>query len=214
MKTGFWRTRAPVAAAVAMAVSALVLLGYFLPLRPLVVIRGLLLQWAIILAAAALLAGMFQLLLVHWMNLRRQPAKAGYSLVLILSLLASFGLTLYEGLGGASTRWMMQYLILPVAGSLLALLAVTLAYASVNLLRRRGGLLSLLFFFSLLFALLGVAALPGVGNLPFLSDTLRPWIAQVPAAAGARGILLGVALGILATGLRVLMGTDRPYRDG
>jgi len=31
------------------------------------------------------------------------------------------------------------------------------------------------------------------------------------AAGGARGILLGVALGTLTTGLRILFGADRPY---
>jgi hypothetical protein len=31
--------------------------------------------------------------------------------------------------------------------------------------------------------------------------------------AGARGILLGVALGTVATGLRVLLGIDRPYSE-
>jgi hypothetical protein len=40
---------------------------------------------------------------------------------------------------------------------------------------------------------------------------LRAWISQVWAAGGARGILLGVALGATATGLRVLLGTERPY---
>jgi hypothetical protein len=40
---------------------------------------------------------------------------------------------------------------------------------------------------------------------------IRPFIAQVLAAAGARGILLGVALGTLTTGLRILFGVDRPY---
>jgi hypothetical protein len=30
--------------------------------------------------------------------------------------------------------------------------------------------------------------------------------------AGGRGILLGIALGSLVAGLRVLMGADRPYR--
>jgi hypothetical protein len=46
--------------------------------------------------------------------------------------------------------------------------------------------------------------LPLVGNL-------RTWIVQVPSVGGARGILLGVALGTIATGLRILMGSDRPY---
>jgi hypothetical protein len=35
----------------------------------------------------------------------------------------------------------------------------------------------------------------------------------VPTLAGVRGILLGVALGTIATGLRVLMGAERPYTD-
>jgi len=213
MTFGIGKRSGILATATTMAVGLLVLLGYFFPLGPLAVVRAIFLQWAIVLAAAALLAGMFHMLLVHWRNLRTQGLAAGESLVLLLALLLSFGLTVVFGLGGAPARWMVDYLILPVAGSLLALLAVTLAYASINLLRRRSGLISLVFFFSLLLALLGVAALPGWGTLPFLGDTLRPWIAQVPAAAGARGILLGVALGVLATGVRILMGTDRPYRD-
>jgi len=40
---------------------------------------------------------------------------------------------------------------------------------------------------------------------------MRPFIAQVMAGAGARGILLGMALGTLTTGLRILFGADRPY---
>ena len=31
------------------------------------------------------------------------------------------------------------------------------------------------------------------------------------ASGGARGILIGVALGTLTTGLRILFGADRPY---
>jgi hypothetical protein len=46
-------------------------------------------------------------------------------------------------------------------------------------------------------------------QLPVIKD----WVLDVPALAGARGILLGVALGTAATGLRVLLGLDRPYVD-
>ena len=35
----------------------------------------------------------------------------------------------------------------------------------------------------------------------------------VPALAGTRGIILGVALGTVVTGLRLLMGIDRPYSE-
>jgi hypothetical protein len=44
-----------------------------------------------------------------------------------------------------------------------------------------------------------------------LGNMLYPWIAEVWALGGARGILIGVALGTLMTGLRVLFAIDRPY---
>ena len=34
----------------------------------------------------------------------------------------------------------------------------------------------------------------------------------VPVSAGARGMLLGIALATVVTGLRVLLGQDRSYR--
>lgn len=44
-------------------------------------------------------------------------------------------------------------------------------------------------------------------------SNLRNWLIQVPSTAGARGILLGVALGSMLVGLRVLIGIERPYKD-
>jgi hypothetical protein len=61
--------------------------------------------------------------------------------------------------------------------------------------------------------LIGLAPWPGfLSNLSPLRD-VRIWITQVPAVAGARGLLLGIALGVVATGLRVLFAQDRPYRE-
>ena len=93
----------------------------------------------------------------------------------------------------------------------MALLAVTLIYASIRLLRRRLNLFSVVFLVTALFILIGSAPLPLLGNVPILSDLIRPLITQVFATAGVRGILLGVALGTLTTGLRILLGADRPY---
>jgi len=36
---------------------------------------------------------------------------------------------------------------------------------------------------------------------------------SVPVSAGARGILLGIALAITVAGVRVLIGQDRSYRE-
>src|SRR5439155_523492 len=47
---------------------------------------------------------------------------------------------------------------------------------------------------------------------PFAAlGTLHDWIINVPALAGQRGLLLGAALGAIATSLRILLGFDRPY---
>jgi hypothetical protein len=100
---------------------------------------------------------------------------------------------------------------LPVETSLMAMLVVTLTYASIRLLRRRNNLISVIFLVTALLILLGTAPVPFIGDVPILSDLIRPFIAQVLAVAGARGILIGVALGSLTTGLRVLFGADRLY---
>ena len=107
-------------------------------------------------------------------------------------------------------RLLVNAIIVPVEASLMALLAVTLLYASIRLLRRRANLMSIIFIATALLMLIGSATLPS-GEVGALNDFLRPWFQHVLAMGGARGILIGVALGTLTTGLRVLIGSDRPY---
>jgi hypothetical protein len=50
------------------------------------------------------------------------------------------------------------------------------------------------------------------GLLPVLPK-IKDWIMDVPVLAAVRGILLGVALGATLTGIRLLLGVERPYSD-
>jgi hypothetical protein len=68
---------------------------------------------------------------------------------------------------------------------------------------------SIFFLITAAIILFGSATLP-FGDIPLLGDFAR-WVTQVLALGGMRGILIGVALGALLTGLRVLFGADRPY---
>jgi len=43
---------------------------------------------------------------------------------------------------------------------------------------------------------------------------LATWIVQYPNLAGNRGILIGAAVGVVGTGLRIMLGIDRPYFGG
>ena len=71
-------------------------------------------------------------------------------------------------------------------------------------------LLTAIFLATALLVLVGTGPVLGGAEGQVLRD-LRAWIAQVWSAGGARGIALGVALGAITTGLRVLLGADRPY---
>lgn len=92
----------------------------------------------------------------------------------------------------------------------MAVLAIILLFAGIRLFRRRLDLFSFVFWITAILVLLGTAPFFFSGQLPFLGQ-VRTLIAQIPAAAGARGILIGVSLGIVVTGLRILVGSDRPY---
>ena len=105
--------------------------------------------------------------------------------------------------------WIFNYVQVPIESSLMALLVVVLALGAARLLGRHLNLFSVLFLFSVLIILVGSISYLGF-NIPGLSE-FTTWLRQVPATAGARGILLGVALGAVATGLRILSGADRPY---
>ncbi len=195
-------------AAVAIAVGLLVLAGYFVP--ALAGLQSLLLDWAMILAGAAALVGVFNLISVHGEKIRKRETGSVYSALLILTLFATFIFGLLLGPEHPAMRMVVSGVIVPIEASLMAIVAVTLLYAAIRLLRRRLDLMSVVFLVSALLILVGSASLP-FGEIPILGDMLRPWMTQVLALGGARGILIGVALGILTTGLRVLTAVDRPY---
>jgi len=132
-----------------------------------------------------------------------------YSAILIVSLVLTLGIVGWFGIAHMYSMWIFNYIQLPVEGSLMALLAIILVFAGIRLLRRRSSMLSIIFIVTAIVILLATGPLFGI-SVPGLTE-LRAWIAQVPAMAGARGLLLGIGLGIVATGLRILMGSDRPY---
>jgi len=106
--------------------------------------------------------------------------------------------------------WLFNTFQVPVEVSLLAVLAFILVYAGARLLTRRPRWNTIVFVVTVLLVLLGSVPLLFIGEIAPLS-AVRGWLTQVPAIAGARGLLLGVALGTVATGLRILIGVDRPY---
>lgn len=198
-----------VTAFIAITVGFLVLLGYFLPAAA--IFQIILLDWAVILAGAAALTGILNLGMVHFDKIRRREKDAVYSAILIMGLFATFVFGLILKPQNAFLQAIaLNGIIIPVETTLMGLLTVTLLYAIIRLLRRRADTMSIIFVITAGLIFLGSATLP-FGDVPIVGTLVRPWISQIWALGGARGILIGVALGTLTTGLRVLFGVDRPY---
>lgn len=196
----------------AVGTGILVLLGYLLPIPLLASVRDELIRWAVIVAGFAFILGFFNLLRVHSGRVRKPGG--GYSLILILSALTSLVLTLVALLI-PSLRflgdWWFRYILSPLQATVAGLIAFVLAVAAFRLLRHRREAGVLVFLVATIVVLLGTLPLPApAGN--WLAN-LRTWWMNVPAMAGMRGLLLGVGLGVLLIGLRVLSGADRPYSD-
>jgi hypothetical protein len=196
-------------AVIAIAAGVLVLLGYFFP-GVFGEIQSILIGWSIILAGFAVLLGIFNLAMVHWKKIGEGGTNRVYSIVLLVSLVLTILLVGISGPSGSLSIWIFNSFQVPAEISLLAVLAVVLLYAVTRLLTRRPKWYTILFLVTVVVVLLGTVPLYFIGEISVIT-TARNWLTQVAAVAGARGLLIGVALGTVATGIRILIGIDRPY---
>ncbi|HEC34237.1 MAG TPA: hypothetical protein ENI37_05920 [Chloroflexi bacterium] len=200
--------------AVAVAASLLVLAGYLIPYPVLTFMRDQLIRWAVIIAAFAFILGFFNVLRVHLGRITRRKSGGLYSSILILSALVSLAVTT-AGFVTSSARplsdWWFHYVLSPLQASAAGLIAFTLSLAAFRLLRSRRSAGALLFLFAAAIVLLGTLPFPGPAGEQLA--LLREWWLAIPATAGMRGLLIGVGLGTMLMGLRVLTGLDRPYSE-
>lgn len=195
----------------AIASGIIVLLGYFYPLPVLIQFRVLLTNWAVLIAAMTVLIGVYNLVAVHAEKIRSGEKGAANSWVLILSLFITIAFLAYAIFVDSqeyAMRIVADAIIVPVEATLMAILAVTLIYASIRLLRRRLDVMSVLFLVAAVLFLIAFMPTP-FGPIP--EDQFIAQLMNVFSTGGARGLLIGIALGVLLTGLRVIFGVDRPY---
>ena len=194
----------PIAMIIAIVTGITMLATYIWPMPG---IQVTLLNWVTIMAAAALVIGVFNLLNVHGKRVI-EGKNIVNSTALVIALIATF-LIKFVDQAVLPAEWLLSYLIVPIESALMGVLVVSLTYAAVRLITKRPDLYSGIFITTVLFSL---AASTSLGlSIPLIGNTIKPFVTHVLASAGARGIIIGVALGTITTGLRILMGADRPY---
>lgn len=195
-------------AAFAIAIGLIVLLGFFFPIPVLMQLRLILTDWAVVIGAIAILVGIFNLVSVHMEKIRMRQKGSSYGVILVLSLIGTFIIGVAFGVESLFMQLAVDAVIVPVEAALMAILAITFVYAGIRLLRQRQDLTTVLFL--VVAVLLLVAIMPK----PFDNSAIDQFIIYLTgifSRGGARGLLIGIALGTLLTGLRVLFGVDRPY---
>ena len=195
-----------VATVIAIIVGFFVLLDFFVQNALIGFLKFFFVRGVIIVAAFAIILGFLNVLIVHLNKILRFKQGWFYSIFLVLTMMVVLLLGLIEGPQGLLTSQIFQYVLFPLQATIFSLLAFFVASAAYRAFRVRNWESALLVVF-------GVIVLLGQVPLWRALTTFKEWVFEVFVMASTRGILLGVALGTVATGLRVLLGIDRPYRE-
>lgn len=175
--------------------------------------------WDRLLAAFALLLGMYSLLRMHFKRIERREKGFGFSIILWAGFMITFAAGVYnEGdwlfesrASHGSLSWIYDYIFKPAGATMFSVLAFFIASAAYRTFRARTTTAALL----LIAALVVMIGQVPVGDMisPRIPE-LSTWLMEVPNAAVKRGIFLGVSLGVVATSLRIIFGVERAYLGG
>lgn len=197
------------------------ILSFFVPHQAVSVPADFLQQCAVIVVAFGYVLGGANVLRVNFDGIYRQQPGWPYKVVLVVALLAMVTIGAIEGEGflnpGNKSKWVYDYLYSPMSATMFALLAFFIASAAFRAFRIRTTEAALLAAAALI-VMLGRVPLTNFLTTwlpePVRLQAIQEWIMNVPQNAAKRAILMGAALGVMATGLRVILGIERSYLSG
>lgn len=191
------------------------LVGFFVP-HPWVRDRYEDLQnWALILVGLTYVLGVANVLRVNLRGVAQKQPDWPFKLALLLGLFVMMGIGFSEGnayLDSTSKfSWMYRNMYSPMSATMFALLAFFIASAAFRAFRIRSTEAMLL---AIAAFILMIGRVP-VGNMisHYVPDA-ADWLMEVPQNAAKRGILIGAALGVMATGIRLILGLEKTYGAG
>ena len=173
---------------------------------------GVVLNWVIIVAGVALLVAIASLVLTHLRFSARGKKGFLLSIVLLISFLITLILGILLGLDHPFFLGFVGAIIRPIETALLGLVALIMMSAAMKIFRDRGwSALTVSFGVSaIVFLLLGLGFLQNL-NIPALNEVLR--VMEGLPMIGARGLLIGIGIGLLMMAFRVLFGMEGSGND-
>ena len=175
-------------------------------------ILAMVLNWVIIVAGVALLVAIASLVLTHLRFIARGKKGFLLSLVLVISFLATLMFGLLRGVDDPVFLKWVGAVIRPIETALLGLVALIMMSAAMKIFREKGwSALTVSFGVSaVIFLTLGLGFLQNL-NIPVLNEVIR--FVEVLPMIGARGLLIGIGIGLLMMAFRVLFGMEGSGND-
>ncbi len=192
---------------------------FFIPHAPFGGVKDYFQQSYMIIAAFAMLLGIGNLTKLHVRKISEKRPQWGYSVVLLAGLLGMAIPGLF--IGGIKEGTIFDFLFrnayVPMNSTMFSLLAFFVASASYRAFRARTVDAALLLIAGFV-VMLGRAPI-GDWLTSFMPEGWQMsdyanWIMEIPNTAGQRAIMMGAALGVVATSLRVILGIERSYLGG
>ncbi|MEO0604650.1 MAG: hypothetical protein AAF211_24665, partial [Myxococcota bacterium] len=171
-------------------------------------------EWGLILAAAAYVLGILNLLQVNVPKIVRRERDWPYKLLMVVAMVVTLGAGLGQGKDGPVYEWVYKYIFEPLSATMFSLLAFFIASAAFRAFRARNLDAAVLLSAAVLVMLASVPIGEGIPVIGEYLPGIRNWIMDVPNTAARRAIFIGAALGAVATGLRVILGIERSHLGG
>jgi len=190
-------------------------------------------KWYSIIASFALLLGIVSVIQSHARKIQTQSVGWGYSLVLFFAFASMVMMGAFSAgnaetppgvkgpIYGTSYGWLYNNAMIPLQTTMFATLAFYVASAAFRAFRAKtfGAFLLLFFAVVMLFgkASLGVTLWDesiGTIHASLQLDRIIEWLMGTLNMSARRAILIGVALGMIATSLKIIFGIERTYLGG
>ncbi|HTR97624.1 MAG TPA: hypothetical protein VMH61_06950 [Candidatus Acidoferrales bacterium] len=212
-------------------IGGIMIASFFVPHEWASVPADYLQQCAVIVVAFGYVLGGANVFRVNLDAIFKRHRDWPYKLVLVAGLLVTLILGLFVDRArfqdpGTPSLWIYDHLYVPMNATMFALLAFFIASAAFRAFRIRSAEAALLAVAALIVmlgrvpagdamlrAIVDHAGVPHAIRAWRISD-LQQWIMDVPQNAAKRAILIGAAMGVMATGLRVILGIERAYLGG
>lgn len=201
----------PLAIVLVMGITMMV--QFFIPHPVSVGFYDLTTKWIRIVGAFALVLGTGSFIMFHSDKIRRRRPGWYYSIVALIALVITAVIGLGWGIrpGSILQNVIFTNFLVPLNASMFAILAFYMASAAYRAFRARTKEAALLLVAAFI-VMLGMVPIGAAiwGRLPDLAE----WVLSVPNMAAKRAILFGVALGGIATSLKVILGIERGWLGG